>query len=257
MIRIVRRREAPEVLQTIGEQKTTENCDSYDRYRNDYHDRSKKFDFDSDVYGRESVKNTLLHAQYAKCCYCESNFRATSYGAVEHFRPKRAVKQDKGQRMEYPGYFWLAYKWSNLLVSCEVCNTTYKGNLFPLEDDTKRARSHRDNLGAERPLFIDPAGEDPRQHIRFRRAEVVDLTERGRVTIQGLGLGRNELEETRRERLAHLEALRWIAELEDGATVDEVERARTQLEEATLPNAKYSSMAQDFLDPGRGGDEDG
>lgn len=257
MIRIERPREAPEVLQTIGEQKTAENCESYDRHRNDYHDGSEKFGFDSNVYGHDSVKNALLRAQHAKCCYCESKFRATSYGAVEHFRPKRAVKQDKDQRMEYPGYFWLAYNWSNLLVSCEVCNTTYKGNLFPLGDDTKRARSHRDHLDAERPLFIDPAGEDPRQHIRFRRAEVVDLTERGRVTIQGLGLGRSQLEEARRERLAHLEALRWIVEIEDGATMDEVERARKQLEEAILPGAKYSSMARDFLDSGCGGDEDG
>lgn len=248
MIRIERPLEAPDVLQTTGVQNTRENCESYDRYRNDYHDKSRKFDFDSDVYGHDSVKNALLNAQYAKCCYCESRFRATSYGAVEHFRPKGAVKQFRDQRMEYPGYFWLAYSWTNLLVSCEMCNTTYKGNLFPLENYAERARSHHYNVNVERPLFVDPSGEDPRQHIRFRRSEVTYVTERGRATIEGLGLGRSDLEEARRERLAHLESLRWIAQLENGAVIDEVEGAREQLEEAVLPSAKFSAMARDFLD---------
>ena len=87
-------------------------------------------------------------------------------------------------------------------MSCEVCNTTHKGNLFPLENDAERARSHHDELNVERPLFVDPAGEDPRQHIRFRRAEVICATARGQGTIDGLGLGRSDLEEARRERLA-------------------------------------------------------
>ena len=257
MIRIERPQEAPEILQTTGTRKTRENCESYDCHPNDYRDSSGNLGFDRGIYGHGSVKEALLESQYRKCCYCESKFGATSYGAVEHFRPMRAVKQDRGQRLEYPGYFWLAYSWSNLLASCEVCNTTYKGNLFPIIDDSKRARSHRDDLNAEGPLFIDPASEDPRQHIRFRRAEVVYLTERGRVAIEGLGLGRSMLEEARRERLAHLEALRWIVKLENAATIDDVECARTQLEEAILPDAKYSAMALDYFDANPNGDGGG
>ena len=257
MIRIERPRESPSILQTAGERKTTENCESYDCHPNDYRDRSRKFDFDSDIYGHRTVKQALLEAQYEKCCYCESKFRATSYGAVEHFRPKGAVQRGGNQEMEYPGYYWLAYRWNNLLVSCDVCNTTHKRNLFPLEDDTERARTHRDDLEEERPLFIDPASEDPRQHICFRRAEVVYLTERGRVTIEGFGLGRSGLEEARRERLAHLEALRWIVELEGAATIDEVEGARRQLEEAILPDAKFSAMARDYFDSVPDGDGGG
>ena len=256
MIRIERPRESPDILQTVGKRKTAENCESYDCHPEDYRDRSRKFDFDSDVYGHRSVKEALLEAQYGKCCYCESKFGATSYGVVEHFRPKGSVQQDRDQRMEYPGYYWLAYRWDNLLVSCEVCNTTHKRNLFPLGDDTERARTHQHDLEVERPLFFDPGNEDPRQHIRFQRAEVVYLTERGRVTIDGLGLGlgRSVLEEARRERLAHLEALRWIVELEDAAMVDEVEGARRQLDEAILPGAKYSAMAWDYIDSGPDGD---
>ena len=208
MIRIERPREVPRVLQTTGKRRTTENCESYDCHPNEYIDRSRKFKFYRGVYGHKSVKLALWEAQYKKCCYCESKMRLPIDGAIDHFRPKGAVQQSSDDEMKYPGYFWLAYYWSNLLVSCNSCNTMYKRNLFPLADDAKRARSHHDDLDVERPLFVDPGGEDPRQHIRFRRAEVIHLTERGRVTIKELGLGESNLEEARRERLDHLEALR-------------------------------------------------
>ena len=167
MIRIERPPEPPEVLQAKGRRKTSEHCDRYDIHVDDYRDGSRKFEFDSAVYGHNSVKGALSQAQFGKCCYCESRFGATSYGAVEHFRPKRAVRQGSGHTREYPGYYWLAYAWDNLLVSCEKCNTTHKGDLFPLGDDGVRARSHHDDLNAEHPLFVDPATEDPGPHIRF------------------------------------------------------------------------------------------
>ena len=99
-------------------------------------------------------------------------------------------------------------------MSCNVCNSTHKRTLFPLESHTERARSHHDDLDGERPLFIDPASEDPRRHVRFRGPAVVAATEKGRTTIQGLGLRRSPLEEARRERLARLKDLRWIVGLE-------------------------------------------
>ena len=60
--------------------------------------------------------------------------------------------------MEQPGYFWLAYVWENLFFACQLCNQTFKQNLFPLANPTKRrARSHMDDLSAEEPLLIHPA----------------------------------------------------------------------------------------------------
>ena len=249
MIRIERPPEPPKILKINGRRKTKRNCDRYDRYANDYRDGSRKFEFDSAVYGHKSVKEALLRAQFEKCCYCESRFRATSYGAVEHFRPKGAVQQDPHQGRGYPGYYWLAYDWDNLLVSCDKCNTTHKRDLFPLADDTARARSHHDDVNGERPLFVDPAREDPRPHIRFRGAAVVSVTQWGRATIKGTGLRRSNLEEARMERLDHLELLCRIVELEGRVPIEQVEGARGELAEAILPSAKYSAMAQDFLDP--------
>lgn len=246
MIRIRKPLKAPHVLTTKGAAQTQKNCA-------DYNSGSRKFEFKSHIYNAKSVKNALLKTQHKKCCYCESKFLPTSYGAVEHFRPKGAVRQKQGQSQQYPGYYWLAYDWDNLLVSCEQCNSSHKGNLFPLAIQKRRARSHHDDITKEQPLFIDPAREDPRRHIRFRGQTVYGITKRGRETIQGMGLGREDLEEARIEKLELLRTLHLFVKLKkDSAEPNDqniVEEARKLLAEAVLPNAEYSAMAQDFLNP--------
>ena len=250
MIRIVRPDIAPDVLQRAGEPKTRLNCESYHSNAEAYRSGSEKFVFRRSIYAHATVKDALLQAQHGKCCYCESKFRATSPGAVEHFRPKGAVQQESGSAKQYPGYYWLAYRWGNLLVSCETCNTSYKGSLFPLVDEESRARSHHDHIEAESPLFVDPASQDPRRHIRFRRAEVEHLTKKGLKTIQGLGLRRGELEDARAEVLEPLEILFSVIEdLNDQVQASMVERARRFLKKATRPEAEFSAMARDFLGP--------
>jgi uncharacterized protein (TIGR02646 family) len=251
MIRIVKPVTAPKML-AKGVEQTRKDCATYDNSPTDYQSRRKTLSIDSKIFGAKSVKNALLRIQHNKCCYCESKFRHTSYGAVEHYRPKGSVKQAPGQREEYPGYYWLVYDWNNLLVSCEVCNTSYKGVMFPLVDDSIRARSHHHNIALEQPLFLNPAAEHPRDHIRFRGDAPEPITEVGRATIQGLGLQRSDLEENRRHRLMELKRLRDFIELEKGS-VDLnaqtlVQRAREHLAAAARPEAEYSSMVRDFLD---------
>ena len=261
MIRVDRPREAPRTLETAGARKTEENCERYDRDGDDYLRGRKTFRFNRNVYGHESVRQALLRAQHNKCCYCESRLGVTSHKVMEHFRPKGAVQQDAGQQIVYPGYYWLAYSWSNLLMSCDVCNSTHKRSLFPLANHAARARSHHENLDGERPLFIDPAREDPRRHIRFRGPAVVASTQRGQATIQGLGLRRSPLEEARKERLARLKDLRLIVGLEGMEGIENlvgrerIESARRQLDEAILPGATFSAMALDVLEIGPDSDE--
>ena len=248
MIRIVRPDHAPDVLQRAGEPKTRLNCQRYDLNAEAYRSGSEKYSFRRSIYAHTTVKDALLRAQDGKCCYCESKFRATSPGAVEHFRPKGAANQESRSAKQYPGYYWLAYSWENLLVSCETCNTSYKGSLFPLVDEESRARSHHDDIEAESPLFVDPASEDPGSHIRFRRAEVEHLTEKGLKTIQGLGLRRDELEDARAEVLEPLEVLYSVIEDFNGEVQSsKVESARDLLSRATRPEAKFSAMMRDFL----------
>jgi hypothetical protein len=106
------------------------------------------------------VKAALRIAQHDKCGFCESKVTHVAFGDVEHFRPKAAFRAIQGDALTRPGYYWLAYEWTNLLFACEPCNRRHKGNLFPLVDEATRARSHTDDITRETPLFIDPTAED-------------------------------------------------------------------------------------------------
>jgi len=250
MIRIVKPAKTPKILTTKGAEQTRKDCTAYDKNPADHRTGKKKFRINRRVYGDADVKDTLLRAQHDKCCYCETKFRHSSPGAVEHYRPKGAVKQASGQSIEYPGYYWLAYDWNNLLVICESCNR-HKGYCFPLMDNNARARSHHDDIAIEQPLLINPTLEDPRDHIRFRGDAPEPLTEIGRITIQYLGLRRAHLEEDRRERLARLKDLQGWIEVTKDSNDPKVQRIRDQMMKtlvaAAHPETEYSAMVQDLI----------
>lgn len=250
MIRIEKPSEKPEILLNKGTERTRRDKADYDNDSDGYCSGKQKFEIKDRIYRSKSVKGVLLNAQHGKCCYCEAKFGATSPGNVEHYRPKRAVKQARGSGEKYPGYYWLAYDWDNLLVSCTVCNGN-KSSLFPLVDEATRACSHHDDIEKEQPLFINPARDDPRCHIRFHREEPIHITNLGKETINSLGLRRDHLQEDRRERLSLLTALRTLVVTKgnsnDPSMKDLVHGAKDQLKAAIRSDAKFSSMAQDFL----------
>ena len=68
----------------------------------------------------------LYDAFYKKCAYCEVNHSEAYPIQVDHYRPKRKVTVN-GQKVEHPGYFWLAYEWWNLVPSCAYCNSSHHG----------------------------------------------------------------------------------------------------------------------------------
>ena len=160
MIRVVKPGTAPKHL-LLGVALTTENCAKVEAEPQLFKAGTKSLDDSNNaIYGHPSVKNRLKTAQHDKCCYCEGKFLAASPGDVEHFRPKKGAKQGPGKPVEPPGYYWLAYSWSNLYFSCEVCNRSGKGSYFPLKGPLKRARFHTDNINDEHPLILDPGGID-------------------------------------------------------------------------------------------------
>jgi uncharacterized protein (TIGR02646 family) len=158
-----------------------------------------RFEFSRDVYGADEVKNVLIDMQYKKCCFCESFFMGTDAGDVEHFRPKAAILLNG--KLKYPGYYWLAYDWDNLLLSCGNCNRRNKKNKFPLLDERARVKSHEGNIKLERPIFINPCNdnEDPEECITFDGPLAVPVNDnnRGSETILELGLDRDILVEDR------------------------------------------------------------
>ncbi len=239
---------APMKLRNEGVRRTREDCETYNANRNDYICGVRKFRFDQKIYGHKTVRDVLKRAQHKKCCFCEGKFSAHASGDVEHYRPKGAVQQDEDSEKLTPGYFWLAYSWNNLFWCCQICNRSHKKNLFPLDDPTKRARSHIDNVDAETPLILNPGGsEDPRKHIGFRQELAIGLTEAGRKTIQTVGLNRSELIEERLKRLRELDSLLKIVQISDSDPNFRITHllgeTRRKLEAAVLPEAVFSAMA--------------
>ena len=237
MIRLRRPRKAPAALANKGRELTAE---MRRRYRADP-TAANAFTFSSKVYGHATVKRALIEMQDGKCCFCESPVTHISYGDVEHFRPKKGYRQRQSDPLGRPGYFWLAYDWRNLLLSCQICNQRFKGNLFPLEDEAGRAQSNGLRLAAERPVFVHPVDEDPAAHIGFRQHIPYGITSRGTSTITGLGLDRTELNQVREDHFALVRRLMDV--VLNPACPDALRRAcRSQLESLWQPDKPWSLM---------------
>lgn len=146
-------------------------------------------DFDSGVFNGRGVKSQLLHDQNQKCAFCEVTM-VGDYGAVEHYRPKSGWKENEADALHRPGYHWLAYDWTNLLCSCDKCNSAArKGNLFPLRNPAARDIPHQD-ISREEPLVINPANDDPGLFLRFNQYIAIPSmangheSDKGRSTIE-------------------------------------------------------------------------
>ncbi len=127
MIRVVKPA-APSILLDKGAAKRAEDEAAYEV-------GERSFAFDRGIYAHDSVRRALARAQHDKCCFCERKIEA---GDVEHFRPKAGFRQARYDPLETPGYYWLAYEWTNLDFACKSCNQRNKHDLFPLRDPARR-----------------------------------------------------------------------------------------------------------------------
>jgi len=169
------------------------------------------------VYHHDEVHAALERLCDHKCVYCEAPAPASSAWDVEHYRPKGRVHE----RLDHPGYFWLAYVWENLLLACEFCNrrrrdrptwehpaaggTSGKADHFPLADETSRAMDPSDDLSRERRLLLDPTRDDPEEHVTFDltgRAVARDGSRMGAASIELYHLNRRRLVTPRRAQIA-------------------------------------------------------
>ena len=253
MIQVHRTDSAPATLQRLGSPQTELDRADYKENPEEYTFGRRRF-LDKGYYRSEDTKDILMRMHHDKCCYCETKLYTPGYLHVEHFRPKRAVRQSRSEKDEFPGYYWLMYCWKNLLLACFDCNTRYKGTLFPLENPAQRARTHEDDITRECAQFVNPSEEDPRDHIRFEMDSPVAQTERGRHTIEGLGLHRSALTEQRLHRIKEVELNIKIVEIVESmpppkreAFLDDVGEARSFIEKAQGSDRQFSSMVLDFV----------
>jgi uncharacterized protein (TIGR02646 family) len=252
MIQVQRPQNGPTGLLVSGKRQTQADCAAYDAGPGDFHSGEAKFPR-REYYREKEVKDLLVEIYQGKCCYCERKFLEIDDLDVEHFRPKGGFRQSFDQKIdELPGYYWLAYDWENLLLSCRSCNQRYKKTFFPLENPAERARSHHDDFTRERPWFVDPVRQDPREHIDFVDDAPRGLTLQGQKTIDGLGLCRAGLKGERRN---------WLDAIRKSYEVLKLARAHPEIPElwamaeeerefiraAMRPDAKFSSMVIDYV----------
>ena len=152
------------------------------------------------------IKPVFMQLQYNKCAFCD---RLLSAGRiehdVEHFRPKNAVKAWPAKSKELPpdyrfstgkasdnGYYLLAYNIFNYATSCKMCNTTLKGNYFPVASQRVIDSEDFEKLKLEQPHLIYPIGnldDNPEDLITYRGILPIPKYRRGhkhrraRVTI--------------------------------------------------------------------------
>lgn len=126
-------------------------------------------------YRQKDVKDTLEEMYRKHCCYCESFIGTSSYGRIEHLKPK-----------SLPGFYQFAFEWENLHWCCEICNTSYK----------------KANWDFEYPI-LDPAKEDIAKFLKINLTtgeyEEIQGNRRARTTIIHTGMNREELVGSRRK----------------------------------------------------------
>lgn len=214
---------------------------------------------DERFYKRTTVKQALEALSQGKCAYCETPLGVAGSWDVEHYRPKGRVDGAAG----HPGYYWLAYEWTNLLPSCEFCNqrltdpgtfeepiagpSAGKLDQFPLQDETQRCWSESDPLERERPLLLDPMAELPIEHMSFDVDGRVDpRTESGRVTARICHLDRRRLREARRDVIVKaVFRIRFLQQLRaEGASITHQLQVQQLVEELLGDAAPYAAAAR-------------
>lgn len=247
MIRVQRPATAPAVL-SKGIAETARWVTEVRAHPAEHRAGAKKVTFDETIYRAPSVKQVLVQAQHGKCAFCESSFAHVSYGDVEHFRPKGGLRQRRRGALRRPGYYWLAYVWENLLVSCELCNRRFKRNWFPLEHRSTRVRGPKGDLSRERPLLVNPAVDDPGVFVTFHehRAVAVAGSPRGRNSIRGYGLNRKTIRARRRNTIDYIERILDVVEELPGDH-PKVIKAEDFLRRMMAASEEYSAMVRAYL----------
>ena len=163
----------------------------------------EKMTFSLNLYDKQSIYDRLSREFNHKCVYCE-NTLSRGQDSLEHFRPKGGAI-DFDNRFYPNHYFWLAYEWSNIYLSCRECNTS-KSNWFPIEGSRSEFNANPDevekSIKAEINLIVDPCYDEPEKEFSYLESgEIFSESRKGKVTIELLKLNRPALIEERKNAL--------------------------------------------------------
>jgi hypothetical protein len=229
------------------------------------------------LWRKESYRRAFVEAQRGKCGYCETyslnHPAAIDHYAPKgnvHVLLEEGVEVPglnnvpgrKTEELSATGYHWLALAWDNWLFACTCCNSSWKKTLFPIREEMALARQAettyrlggragvRAFLGQQKrwppsprrkvtPLLINPFGpEDPVNHLEFSKLGQVAPrhdSDHGRETIRTCGLHRESLRRAREYTAER--AFAYVRRLTDALTGNDIDRARTAVEDLLLLGA--------------------
>lgn len=156
-------------------------------------------------------RHTMVGAawEFAKCFWCEQLRERKRELDVEHYRPKvwvtewswtpRLISDEPPkEENERSGYWWLAFTWDNLALSCKTCNQGWKRNLFPVRA-ARTADVQEGDEANDAPLLLDPSTSfRASDHFRWTPGGIMEPgSDAGFATIVTCGLNRKELLERR------------------------------------------------------------
>lgn len=165
-------------------------------------------------YRHPEIKSVLKIETHGKCAYCESRLLHIAFGDVEHIAPKSLKLAD-------------TFRWSNLTLACDVCNT-YK------KDATN---------------LVDPYTDEPTDYFKFLGPMVYAYPEqnKGVITSKQLRLNRPELIENRSKRLEAISSILLTIETTKDPAVRSVLIDDLLSNEAS-DQSEYAAFVRSFID---------
>lgn len=179
---------------------------------------------------REAYKPIFERAQQRRCAWCDRC--CTGFGMLDHLRPKAEVarvdpahpgreldgtgkidEKFRRKKLAYSerGYWWLAFRWSNFVYSCELCNSTWKRSFFACSTDSLEGSllpsPCPSDARSEKALLLDPYALPPlSQHLCFSaNGSVKGTTPQGKATVEIVALDRPSLRTIRGDFLGNIE----------------------------------------------------
>ncbi len=163
-----------------------------------------------DKYRTNEVSKLLNELYNKKCAYCEDTL-LNAPKSIEHYRPKNSAKRKNCNSDN--SYFWLAFSWDNLLLSCTSCNSS-KGSCFDINGQRVTHSDYKeyslDDLQStikdldkqEKPLLVNPEQVTKsflRKNLDFDfNGQISSTNKQLEYTIRICNLNRNELVKKRK-----------------------------------------------------------
>ena len=134
----------------------------------------------SELWKNEKLKQDFREYLHNKCWYTEVELTGQDPN-IDHFRPKKKIKQFKQYNYNEPlanrGYYWLKNDPNNYRVACVVANRITgeggKGCFFPLADDSPLLTESGNEQ--EIPLLLDPCVQKDVELITFFGNQVLPV----------------------------------------------------------------------------------